>query len=42
MLDELGLMKALNWQFNRVKEQAGLVVEFSHNAPPIGCPRVSK
>jgi|GEM_PF-945107 len=34
MLDELGLMKALDWQFNRVKEQAGLVVEFSHNAPP--------
>lgn len=33
MLDELGLMKALDWQFNRLKDQAGLTVEFSHNAP---------
>ncbi len=33
MLDELGLMKALDWQFNRLNEQAGLTVDFSHNAP---------
>lgn len=31
MLDELGLLKALHWQFNRVQEQAGLQVNFLHN-----------
>ena len=31
MLDELGLLKALHWQFNRVLEQAGLQVNFLHN-----------
>lgn len=31
MLDELGLLKALHWQFNRVQDQAGLQVNFLHN-----------
>lgn len=31
MLDELGLTKALIWQFNRLREQAGLEVGFQHN-----------
>jgi signal transduction histidine kinase len=33
MLDELGLLKALGWHFNRLREQAGLMVEFQHNVP---------
>lgn len=32
MLDELGLAKAMAWHFNRLREQAGLEVEFQHNA----------
>ena len=32
MLDELGLLKALVWQFNRLDDQTGLKVNFLHNA----------
>ena len=33
MLDELGLSKALVWQFSRLREQAGLEVDFLNNDP---------
>lgn len=32
MLDELGLEKALVWQFNRLQDQTGLDVKFLHNS----------
>jgi signal transduction histidine kinase len=38
MLDDLGLTKALSWQFGRLREQAGLEVDFQHNDPEARLP----